>query len=171
MRRREPKSAVKSCSDYEGHVFQAERAHGDDTTVPLFAKGKTVTARLWTSMTDHLAAPIHPGRFIISLAIAKACLRRLISPDPRIVISPVALEAVKKIVAIFDIQRELNGLAAGHRRLAREARVKPLVADLHEWMKEQRSGASSKIPLRKACIICSCHGNPLLAFSMTDAFG
>jgi transposase len=30
------------------HVFAAERVHGDDTTVPVLAKGKTVTGRLWT---------------------------------------------------------------------------------------------------------------------------
>jgi len=34
------------------HVFAAERVHGDDTTVPLLAKGKTVTARLWTYVRD-----------------------------------------------------------------------------------------------------------------------
>ena len=30
----------------EAHVLAAERLHGDDTTVPLLARGKTVTARL-----------------------------------------------------------------------------------------------------------------------------
>ena len=29
------------------HVFAAARIHGDDTPVPLLAKGKTVQARLW----------------------------------------------------------------------------------------------------------------------------
>jgi transposase len=31
------------------HVMAAERLHGDDTTVPVWAKGKTITGRLWTS--------------------------------------------------------------------------------------------------------------------------
>jgi len=31
-----------------GHVFAAERIHADDTTVPVLAKGKTRTGRLWT---------------------------------------------------------------------------------------------------------------------------
>jgi transposase len=30
------------------HVFAAERIHADDTTVPVLAKGKTRTGRLWT---------------------------------------------------------------------------------------------------------------------------
>jgi hypothetical protein len=30
------------------HVLAADRIHGDDTTVPVLAKNKTVTGRLWT---------------------------------------------------------------------------------------------------------------------------
>jgi transposase len=35
-----------------GHVFAAERIHADDTTVPVLAKGKTRTGRLWTYVRD-----------------------------------------------------------------------------------------------------------------------
>jgi len=34
------------------HVFAAERIHVDDTTVPVLAKGKTRTGRLWTYVRD-----------------------------------------------------------------------------------------------------------------------
>ncbi len=34
------------------HVFAAERVHGDDTTVPVLAPGKTITGRLWTYVRD-----------------------------------------------------------------------------------------------------------------------
>jgi transposase len=34
------------------HVFAADRLHGDDTTVPVLAKGKTRTGRLWTYVRD-----------------------------------------------------------------------------------------------------------------------
>ena len=34
------------------HVFAAERIHGDDTTVPMLAKTKTVNGRLWTYVRD-----------------------------------------------------------------------------------------------------------------------
>ncbi len=34
------------------HVFAGARAHGDDTTVPVLAKGKTATGRLWTYVRD-----------------------------------------------------------------------------------------------------------------------
>jgi transposase len=36
----------------EAHVFAAARLHGDDTTVPLLARGGTKTARLWTYVRD-----------------------------------------------------------------------------------------------------------------------
>jgi len=31
----------------EAHVMAASRLHGDDTTVPVLAKGRTDTGRLW----------------------------------------------------------------------------------------------------------------------------
>jgi transposase len=34
------------------HVLAAERLHGDDTTVPVLAKGKTITGRCWTYVRD-----------------------------------------------------------------------------------------------------------------------
>ncbi|MGZ2874315.1 transposase, partial [Pseudomonas aeruginosa] len=36
----------------EAHVFAGERLHGDDTTVPVLAKGKTVTGRTWVYVRD-----------------------------------------------------------------------------------------------------------------------
>jgi transposase len=36
----------------EAHVFAAERLHGDDTTVPVQAKGKTDTGRCWVYVRD-----------------------------------------------------------------------------------------------------------------------
>jgi len=36
----------------EAHVLAAERLHGDDTTVPILAKGKTVKGHIWTYVRD-----------------------------------------------------------------------------------------------------------------------
>jgi transposase len=36
----------------EAHVLAAERVHGDDTTVPVLAKGKTDTGRCWVYVRD-----------------------------------------------------------------------------------------------------------------------
>ncbi len=47
----------------EAHVLAAGRLHGDDTTVPVMAKGKTVTGRLWTYVRDDrpFAGPAPPA--------------------------------------------------------------------------------------------------------------
>ena len=42
------------------HVLGAERLHGDDTTVPVLAKSKTVTGRLWVYVRDD--RPFGQGR-------------------------------------------------------------------------------------------------------------
>jgi transposase len=34
------------------HVLAGQRIHGDDTTVPVLAPGKTITGRLWTYVRD-----------------------------------------------------------------------------------------------------------------------
>jgi len=38
----------------EAHVLAAERLHGDDTTVPVLAKGKTATGRCWVYVRDYV---------------------------------------------------------------------------------------------------------------------
>ena len=181
----------------EAHVFAAERVHGDDTTVPLLAKGKTITARLWTYVRDDKpfggpeppAAVFyfsrdrggeHPQKHLASYAgifqaDAYSGYNELYKPDrkagliteaacwshgrrkffvladivskarnPDKVISPIALEAVKRIDEIFEIEREINGSAPEIRHAVRQERVKPLVEALHVWMKEQRARVSGK---------------------------
>jgi len=36
----------------QAHVLAAERLHGDDTTVPILAKGQTETGRVWVYVRD-----------------------------------------------------------------------------------------------------------------------
>ena len=45
------------------HVLAAERLHGDDTTVPVLAKGRTITGRLWVYVRDDqpFAGPAPPA--------------------------------------------------------------------------------------------------------------
>ena len=45
------------------HVFDAARIHGDDTTVPVLARGKTITGRVWTYVRDDrpFAGPAPPA--------------------------------------------------------------------------------------------------------------
>lgn len=59
-------------------------------------------------------------------------------------ISPVALEAVARIDAIFDIERGINGLTAGERQMARHPLSGPLVEDLHAWLHTERRPAFTR---------------------------
>ena len=55
------------------------------------------------------------------------------------VISPLALEAVRRIDALFDIERTINGQSAERRQAVRQELSAPLVADLEAWMREPGS--------------------------------
>ncbi|SMX33332.1 Transposase IS66 family protein [Maliponia aquimaris] len=65
-------------------------------------------------------------------------------------ISPVALEAVTRIDAIFDVEREINGLDAVARLEARQRLVRPLVGKLHDWMRAEQGTMSRHNSVAKA---------------------
>jgi transposase len=180
----------------EAHVLAAERLHADDTTVPILAKGKTVTGRIWTYVRDDAPfggpdppaalfyasrdrAGAHPERhlagwsgllqadayggynglyaseraagavtpaFCWSHARRKffelADVARTRRSRTAVVVSPVALEAVRRIDALFAIERGLNGLPAAERLAARRRESAPLIADLEAWLRAERTRLS-----------------------------
>ena len=189
------------------HVMAAARLHGDETTVPVLAKIKTVTGRLWTYVRDdrpfggpdppaalffysrdrsgehaarHLAGwagilqadayagfgqLYEPGRspgaiteaacwshgrrkFFELADIAKAASAR--APKNPVNLSPLALGAVRRIDAIFAIERNLNGLPQAQRLEQRRAHVTPLVEALEAWMRAERARLSRHNPVAKA---------------------
>jgi transposase len=192
----------------EAHVFAAERLHGDDTTVPVLAKGKTDTGRCWVYVRDdrpfggrdppaaifyysrdrggehparHLvgyagilqadayggynrlyeatrqpgpiveaACWVHARRPFFVLADVEANARRKAQGRSASVLSPLALEAVRRIDALFDIERTINGHSAERRRQVRQELSVPLVADFEHWLREQRPKLSRGNDLAKA---------------------
>ena len=64
--------------------------------------------------------------------------------------APLAVEAVRRIDAIFAIEREINGLAADDRLTARQKRVAPLVGELENWMRAERARLSRHADIAKA---------------------
>jgi hypothetical protein len=185
------------------HVFAAGRVHGDDTPVPVLAKGKTATGRAWVYVRDDRpfgghdppAAVFfysrdrtgdHPERHLqgyagVLQADAYAGFNRLYEagrrPAPLIeaacwaharrkffvladitakargklpVIAPLALEAVKRIDAIFDIEREINGQSAEERLAVRRTRVTALVSGFETWMRIERARLSRHAEVAKA---------------------
>ncbi|MDA3888047.1 MAG: IS66 family transposase [Allgaiera sp.] len=189
----------------ERHVLEGARLHGDDTTVPLLARGGTRTARLWTYVRDdrpwdgsappaalfkfsrdrqmihpnkHLAgwhgvlqadaysgyndlylADRHPGPARSALCWSHARRKFFELADiagnvrknkPAHDISPVALEAVKRIDAIFDIEREINGMDADARHAVRQEQSRPLIEALHDWLLYERARLSKHNSVAKA---------------------
>ena len=191
------------------HVLAAERIHGDDTTVPVLAKGKTDTARAWVYVRDDApyggadppAALFHysrdrsgahpekhltgfagilqadayagynrlyalgrsPGpvtealcwaharrKFFVLADIAAAAKRGAKKGMRQVIISPLAFEAVKRIDALFDIEREINGSSAEVRLAVRAKRSAPLLADLEAWLRAERARLSRHAPVAKA---------------------
>lgn len=90
----------------------------------------------------------HARRKFFELADIKTTARkgRPIAED----ISPIALEAVKRIDAIFDVEREITGLTAEVRHDARQRLMRPMVEDLHDWMRAERARMSKHNPVAKA---------------------
>ena len=62
----------------------------------------------------------------------------------------IALEAVKPIDALFDIEREINGLTAEERLRARRKESAALVAGLEDWMRAERAKLSRHAAVAKA---------------------
>jgi len=54
----------------------------------------------------------------------------------------VALEAVKRIDALFDLERPINGLATDERLRVRQMDGAPLVTALEAWLRQERSRLS-----------------------------
>ncbi|MNL67640.1 Transposase IS66 family protein [compost metagenome] len=65
-------------------------------------------------------------------------------------ISPMALEVVKRIDALFDIERDTNGLAAQQRLEHRRKDSQPLVEELHDWLLTERAKLSRSSPVAEA---------------------
>ena len=176
------------------HVLAAMRIHGDDTTVPVLAPGRTATGRLWTYVRDdrpfggpappaavfyysrdrtgahpqaHLAnytgilqadayggygqlyQPVRtPGP--ITEAPCWAHARRNFFKLADLGKYPLAFAAVKRIDAIFEIERAINGVPAEQRREVRQARAAPLVEELNDWMTAERAKLSRGNDVAKA---------------------
>src|SRR3954468_21874649 len=64
--------------------------------------------------------------------------------------APIAIEAVRRIDALFAIERAVNGMTAEGRRAVRAARSRPLVTGLEAWLREHRAKLSAKSEVAKA---------------------
>ncbi len=64
-------------------------------------------------------------------------------------LSPIALEAVRRLDALFEIERAINGRSADERRAVRQERSKPLLDDMHDWLLRERESLSRSAEVLK----------------------
>ena len=117
-------------------ILQADAYAGFNRLYAADRKGGPITeASCWA----------HGRRKFFELADVTAKAR-----DKLAVIAPLAFEAVKRIDAIFDIEREINGRSIAERLAVRRERIMPLVAELEAWMRAQRGKLSRHSDVGKA---------------------
>jgi hypothetical protein len=102
-------------------------------------------ARHPTSITPALCWAHSRRKFFELADIAKQARSK-----KQVVISPMALEAVKRIDALFDIERTINGKSIEERLAARREHSVALVAELEAWMREERAKLSRHADVAKA---------------------
>lgn len=94
----------------------------------------------------------HARRKFFELADVEGAARKKSRGERTGMIYPIALEAVKRLDALFDIERAINGRPAAERLAVRQELSAPLMAELHTWLTSQRAKLSRNHDLAKACL-------------------
>jgi transposase len=84
------------------------------------------------------------------LAACWAHARRKFFDLARLRKAPIAIEAVKRIDALFTIEREINGASPDERLAVRHERSRSLIAELKTCRRAQRAKLSAKNETAKA---------------------
>ena len=105
---------------------------------------RTIRARV-VGRTLELEEPIDlPDNTSVEVTVVQA------EGDKAAPISPLALEAVRRMDLLFDIERAFNGKPAAERLDLRRELSAPLLAELRAWMAEQRPRLSRHDDVAKA---------------------
>src|ERR1700719_1736026 len=92
----------------------------------------------------------HARRPFFAMADIEENARRKAAGKKEIALSPIAIEVVRRIDALFEIERSINGKNAEERLVVRRTLSRPLVEDLHAYMREQLAKLSRGHDLAKA---------------------
>ena len=85
--------------------------------------------------------------------------------------SPVAAEGLRRIAAMYAIEKEVRGEPPGVRLAVRRARTAPLVEDFGVWLRRQRARVSPKSRLGEKLAYIGNHWEGLKAFLPRRARG
>src|ERR1700738_3391436 len=93
---------------------------------------------------------VEPGRRRRCSTTREENARPKAAGKKEIVLSPIAIEVVRRIDALFEIERSITGKSAEERLAVRQALSRPLIEDLHAYMREQVTKLSRGHDLTKA---------------------
>jgi transposase len=80
---------------------------------------------------------VHARRPFFAMADIDENARRKAAGKKEIPLSPIAIEIVRRIDALFEIERSINGKSADERLAVRRHKSRPLVEDLEHYMRAQ----------------------------------
>ena len=92
----------------------------------------------------------HARRKFFKLADVEKAARKKSRGERTGQIYPITLEAVQRLDALFDVEREISGLSSEGRLAVRRERSAPLIEDLHSWLTRQLARLSRNHDLAKA---------------------
>jgi transposase len=92
----------------------------------------------------------HARRPFFAMADIEENARRKAAGKKEIALSPIAIEVVHRIDALFELERSINGKSAEDRLAVRQKLSRPLIEDLHAYMREQVVKLSRGHDLAKA---------------------
>jgi transposase len=92
----------------------------------------------------------HARRPFFAMADIEENARRNAAGKKEIALSPIAIEVVRRIDALFEIERSINGKSALERLDVRRTLSRPIVEDLRVYMREQAAKLSRAHDLAKA---------------------
>jgi hypothetical protein len=93
---------------------------------------------------------VHARRKFFELADVEAAARRKSRGERAGMIYPIALEAVQRLDALFEIERGISGKATAERLTVRQELGAPLMTDLHARLTAQLAKLSRSHDLAKA---------------------
>ncbi len=93
---------------------------------------------------------VHARRPFFAMADIEENARRKVAGKREIPLSPIAIEIVRRIDALFEIERSINGKSPAERLAVRENLSRPLVEDLEVTMRAQLDRLSRGHDLAKA---------------------
>jgi transposase len=93
---------------------------------------------------------VHARRPFFAMADIEENARRKASGKKEIALSPIAIEIVRRIDALFEIERSINGKSVEERLVVRQMLSRPLVDDLHVYMRAQFARLARGHDLAKA---------------------